>query len=148
MAISNDNEFKSALIGLSTEQQRLLAARFAESVLPLCKDARVMAAINAAKRADVTEAELAVLFQAAKSANVESYTQCGKEADWLGQAGHFVAEAAMTCVAPARAGDNLAWEAAMRARMARTCEMIATGRGTDHGEAQQQYRIVSEVLKK
>jgi hypothetical protein len=147
MTIQNDSEFRSALSGLSVAEQRRLAARFTESVAALCKDPRVSAAISAAGRADVSDGELAMVYQAAKSANVESYTQCGREADWLGQAGHFVAEAAMTCVTPAAQARNLAWEAAMRARMARTCEAIARGQGTENREAEQQYRMVEELRK-
>jgi len=35
----------------------------------------------------------------------------------------------------------------MQARMARTCETIAIGRGTDNAEATAQYRILAEFLK-
>jgi len=146
MAISNDSEFKAALNGLSAAQQRQVAARFVENVLPLCKDIRVSGAVTAARRRDITDAELAALFQAAKSASVESFTQCGKEADWLAQAGHFVAEAAMSCVKPADATDNLAWAAGMSSRMARTCETIAAGAGTGNREAEAQYRLLTEFL--
>lgn len=147
MPIVNENEFKTALAGFSIPQQRQVAARFAESVLPLCHDARIKGAINAAKRADITDEELAALFHAAKTASVESYTQCGKEANWLGQAGHFVAEAATACVTPQEQADNLAWNAAMHARMARTCESIATGQGTENSEAEKQYKILEEFLR-
>ncbi|HYP68153.1 MAG TPA: hypothetical protein VEP67_07850 [Thiobacillaceae bacterium] len=147
MAISNDNEFKTALNKLTVAQQRQVASRFVGNVLPLCKDARVSGAVTAARREDITDSELAALFQAAKSASVESFTQCGREADWLAQAGHFVAEAAMACVKAAEAGDNLAWDAGMSARMARTCETIAGGAGTENQEADAQYRILTEFLK-
>lgn len=145
-SISNDSEFKTALSRLNPAQQRVVAARFAENVLALCEDPRVRAAVSAAKRPDITDAELIVVYQAAKSASVETYTQCGKEADWRSQAGHFVAEAAMTCVTPPERAANLAWEAAMNARMARTSEGIATGQGTENREAEQQYRILGEFL--
>lgn len=146
MSISNDSEFKSALNKLTPAQQRMVAARFAENVLSLCEDPRVVAAVNAARRPDITEAELTVVFQAAKTASVETYTQCGKEADWRNQAGHFVAEAALTCVTPLERVGNLAWSVAMNARMARTCETIANGQGTENREAEQQYRILTEFL--
>jgi hypothetical protein len=45
-------------------------------------------------------------------------------------------------------GDSPAWDAAMHARMARTCESIATGRGTDNAEAAAQYRILEEFLNR
>ena len=146
MSISNDSEFKSALNKLTPAQQRMVAARFTENVLNLCKDPRVVAAVNAAKRPDISEAEITVVFQAAKTASVETYTQCGREADWRKQAGHFVAKAALTCVTPPERAGNLAWNVAMNARMARTCETIANGQGTDNREAEQQYRILTEFL--
>lgn len=146
MAIFNDSEFKAALSRLSLAQQRALAARFAENVLAVSRDPRVAGAVQAAKRPDVTERELVPAFHAARSASVESHTQCGKEADWLCQAGHFVAKAAMISVMPAEQGGNLAWEAAMNARMARTTETIATGEGSANSEAEQQYRILDEYL--
>ncbi len=146
MAINNDNEFKVALIALSRAGQRLVAARFAENVLMLSKDAGVKNAINAAKRADITEDELAAAFQSAKKSSVDSFTQCGKECDWNSQAGHFVAQAAVACLTPTERGDSPAWNAAMHARMARTCASIATGRGTDNAESAAQYRILAEFL--
>ncbi len=146
MSIGNDREFKDRLSSLSVAQQRVVAARFAENVQNLSSDPRVIAAVNSAKRPDISDAELGVVFQAAKSASVESYTQCGKEADWGNQAGHFIAEAAMICVRPAERAGSLAWDVAMAARMARTCATIATGQGTENREAQQQYRILDEFL--
>ena len=146
MAISNDTEFKTALNDLSRAGQRLVAARFAENVLVLSGDARLKAVINSAKRTDITEAELAATLQSAKTASVESFTQCGHECDWNDQAGHFVAEAALASIKPMEPGCNPAWDAAMHARMARTCEHIAAGDGTDNDEAAAQYRIVAEFL--
>jgi hypothetical protein len=147
MAINNDSEFKVALSGLSRAGQRQAAARFAENVLALSKDARVKSALNVARRTDITEDELAAAFQTANKASVDSFTQCGQECDWNSQAGHFVARAALACLKPAERGDGPAWEAAMHARMARTCESIATGHGTDNAETAAQYRILTEFLK-
>ena len=146
MAISNDKEFKSALAGLSTAQQRQVAARFVQRVFPLSSDARVKSALDAAGRVDIADAELALASQAANTARVESFTRCGKETDWSAQAGHFVAKAAVACVKPAEAGDNLAWDAAMQARVARTCQTVADGSGTDNREAEEQYRILEAFL--
>ncbi len=146
MAINNDKDFKAALNGLSTAQQRLLATRFTESVLPLSSDLRVAGAVSAAKRPDITEVELIALYQAAKTASVESYTQCGRECDWASQGGHFVSKAAVACVKPFEAGDNPAWDAAMHARMARTCQTVADGSGTDTREAEVQYRLLEAFL--
>jgi hypothetical protein len=146
MAISNDKDFKSALMGLSIGQQRQVAARFVQQVFPLSGDARVKAALEAAGRADISDAELAMAAQAANSARVESFTQCGREADWSAQAGHFVTKAAAACVKAAEAGDNLAWDAAMQARLARTFQTVADGAGTDNREAEAQYRILDAFL--
>jgi hypothetical protein len=146
MAISNDKEFKAALGGLSSQRQRQVAARFVERVLPLSGDVRIKAALDVASRADISDAELTVVSQAANSARVESFTQCGRETDWTAQAGHFVAKAAVACVRPAEAGDNLAWDAAMQARMARTCQTVAEGSGTENREAEEQYRILEAFL--
>ena len=148
MIIRDDGEFKGALNQLSVAEQRQIAARFSQGVLPLCKDRRVAAAVHAALRAGISDDELAVLHQAARSACVDSYTQCGHVTDWLNQAGHFVAEAAAACVMPAERGANLAWDAAMRARMARTCEAIAGGQGTENREAAHQYSVLTEYLNK
>jgi hypothetical protein len=146
MAISNDKDFKTTLAGLSTAQQRQVAARFVQPVFPLSGDARIKSALEAAGRAGIADAELALASQAANSARVESFTRCGKETDWSAQAGHFVAKAAVACVKPAAAGDSLAWEAAMQARMARTCQTVADGAGTDNREAEAQYRILEAFL--
>jgi len=146
MNISNDSEFKAALSFLSGTNRRRVAAHFSENVLSLSKDARIKGAIDAAKRADITPAELAAAYQTARAASVESYTRCGRECNWNDQASHFVAEAGVACVQPDKPGANPAWDAAMQARMARTCETIATGRGTDNAEAAAQYRILAEFL--
>ena len=146
MAITNDKGFKLALAELSIAQQRQLAARFVEAVFPLSGDARIKAALDAAGRAGITDAELAPAAQAANSARVESFTQCGKEADWTAQAGHFVAKAALACVKSAETGGNLAWDAAMQARLARTFQTVAEGAGTDNREAEAQYHTLEAFL--
>ncbi|MDP1644925.1 MAG: hypothetical protein Q8K35_05080 [Thiobacillus sp.] len=146
MAISNDKAFKAALAGLPTARQRQAAARFVQRVFPLSNDVRIKAALEVAGRADVGDAELAVVSQAANTARVESFTRCGRETDWSAQAGHFVAKAAVACVKPAESSETLAWEAAMQARMARTCQTVADGSGTENREAEEQYRILEAFL--
>ena len=47
----------------------------------------------------------------------------------------------------ATAGDNIAWDAAMQARLARTCQTVAEGLGTENTEAQEQYRILETLLR-
>jgi RNA 3'-terminal phosphate cyclase len=147
MSISNDHDFKTALGALDLARQRQVAARMVQNVLGLTGDPRVKAAVAAAKRADISGPELDVAYAAAKTASVESYTHCGQEGDWMGQAGHFAAEAAMNCVAPAAKSETLAWNAAMSARMARMCESIAVGHGTENREAEAQYRILEAFLE-
>ncbi len=145
MPITNDREFKEALNGFTPARQRQLAARFTLGVLDLCSDPRVRGAVEAAQRVEMSGAELVAAFQGAKAARVESFTRCGKEADWLAQAGHFVAEAALACVRPDGRG-NPAWDAAMNARMARSAATIANGEGDNHREADEQYRLVEMFL--
>ena len=146
MTISNDKEFKVALAALPAARQRQVAARFVERVFPLSDDARVKAALDVAGRPDISDAELTLVSQAANTARVESFTQCGRETDWTAQAGHSVAKAAVACVKPVEPGDNLAWEAAMQARMARTCQTVAEGTGTENREAEEQYRTLEAFL--
>ena len=146
MAISNDKDFKATLAGLPVARQRQVAARFVQRVFDLSKDVRVKAALEVAGRADISDAELTVVSQAANTARVESFTQCGKETDWGAQAGLFVAKVAVACVGAPAPGSNLAWDAAMQARMARTCQTVATGEGTENREAEEQYRILEAFL--
>jgi hypothetical protein len=146
MSIRNDGEFKTALHALDPVQQRRLAARFVQRVLDLCGDVRVRASVEAALHEDLPEAEREVLCQAAKAARVESFTQCGHKADWSAQAGHFVATAALNCVQAPTTGADIAWDAAMHARMARTCESVAKGVGTATREAEAQYAMLDELM--
>lgn len=145
MAISNDKEFKAKLGDLSLSQQRQVAARFVRRVFGLSNDVRVKTAMEVAMRPENSDAELTMVCAAANSARVESFTQCGKETDWNAQAGHFVAKAAVACVGAA--SPMLAWDAAMQARMARICETVATGEGTQNREAEEQYRVLEDFLK-
>ena len=145
MGISNDQEFKAALAALNATRQRQVAARFVQPVHALSNDARVRSALEVAARPEPDRAELELAYQAANSARVESFTRCGRECDWSDQAGHFVARAAALCVAPDPAAD-LAWQAAMQTRMARSCQAVAEGGGTDNREAEAQYRILEAFL--
>ncbi len=148
MSISHDKEFKLALAGLPVERQRQIAVEFFRHVLDLCHDVRVKSALASAGRADITEAELQLAAHAAQAARVDSYAQCGSDAGWTAQAGHFVAKAAQACVRSAASGDNIAWDAAMQARLARTCQTVAEGLGTENAEAQAQYRILETFLQR
>ena len=147
MAITSDKEFRERLVALSANQQRQVAALFVQRVCGLSKDVRIKAALDVAMRAEISEAELAVVSQAANAAKVESYAQCGKDTDWNTQAGLFVAKATVSCISPVADGKNVAWEAAMQARVARTCE-AASGNITDYKEAEAQYAILNDFLSK
>ena len=147
MATTNDKEFREKLAALSISQQRQVAALFVQRVFSFSNDVRIKAALDMAMRTDISDAELAVVSQAANTARVESYTQCGRETDWNTQAGLFVAKAAVSCVSPATEGKNLAWDAAMQVRVARTCE-AASGDVIDHKEAEAQYAILDDFLSK
>ena len=147
MATTNDKEFRAKLEALSVSPQRQVAALFVQRVFAFSNDVRIKAALDMAMRADISDAELAVVSQAANTARVESYAQCGRDSDWNTQAGLFVAKAAVSCVSPVTDGKNLAWDAAMQARVARTCE-AATGNITDYKEAEAQYAILDDFLNK
>ncbi len=149
VSIANDKELRSALDSLTVARQRQVAGRFVEGLLYLIDDNRVVRAVEVAKDGEATESELEEASQGAKSASVESYTRCGKDTEWRSQAGHFVAAAGAVSAAPAAnlpVVGNPAWKAAMYARMARTCEMIAADKGELSSEADHQYRIIAEFL--
>ena len=137
MSINHDKEFKLALASLPVERQRQIAVAFCRRVLDLCHDVRVKSALESAGRADITEAELLLAAHAAHAARVDSFAQCGSDASWTAQ----------DCVRSATAGDNIAWDAAMQARLARTCQTVAEGLGTENTEAQEQYRILETLLR-
>jgi len=145
--ISNDHELRDALNALSSQQQRIMGARFAMGVMHLGKDERVRHAAETAQRADASEAELEDALRAAKSYATKTYTDCGKDTDWLAQADHFVAAAvagALTPQAQLSEKMNPAWKAAVQARMAVNCAMMEEAEGQAESEQERQYRIASE----
>jgi hypothetical protein len=146
ISIGNDKQFKAALAALDNAQRRQVATVLVRQVLDLCADSRVRGALDLAQRADAGGAELSVVAAGVNSARVESYTQCGHDTDWACQASHFVARAAHECVKPA-VDLTAAWEAAMQARMARICQTLAAGEGTDNHEAEAQYRALEAFLQ-
>jgi hypothetical protein len=145
--ISNDHELRDSLNALSAQQQRIMGARFAMDVMHLGKDERVRRAAETALRADATDAELQDALRAAKSHATKTYTDCGKDTDWLAQADHFVAAAvADDLTPPAQLSEktNPAWKAAVQARMAVNCAMMEESEGPEESEQERQYRIASE----
>jgi hypothetical protein len=147
--ISNDQELRALLNDLSDDQQRIIGARFAESVIHLSKDERVNRAISTGLRPEAGPDELEDAFRAAKAWATKTYTDCGKDTDWLAQADHFVAAAIAAALTPAhllQETTNRAWKAAMHARMANNCELVE---GTDDAhtdEVQRQYAIAGEFV--
>jgi hypothetical protein len=146
-SINNDHELRLALDSLTAEQQRLIGGQFVKSVLGLCDDSRVRNAVAAATNEAAVSQELEEAFRNAKAVSVKTYTDCGKDTDWLAQAAHFVAAAATAALSPAQQkGDNPAWKAAMQARMARNCEMIERQDGEDSGESETQYKLTQDFI--
>jgi hypothetical protein len=148
MSITHDKEFKLALASLPVERQRQVAVAFCRRVQDLSHDVRVKSALDSAGRVDITQAELLLAAHTAHAARVDSFAQCGRDAGWTAQAGHFVAKAAEVCVRIAVPGENIAWDAAMQARLARACQTIADGLGTENTEAREQYRIIETFLQR
>jgi hypothetical protein len=147
-AIGNDHEFKLALDRLDQAHQRLLGAHFVASVLDLCRDPRIRRAVQIASDPQASEIDLDEAFRSAKSVAVKTYTDCGKDTDWMSQAAHFVAAAAAACLTPEGhpGGDNPAWKTAMQARMARNCQLIEQGDADGHDESAVQYRLAAETV--
>lgn len=147
--ISNDHELRDALKALSAVQQRILGARFAQSVMHLCKDDRVRRAAETALEENAGDSALEDALKAAKGYATKTYTDCGKDTDWLAQADHFVAAAvagALTPPAQLPGKMNPAWKAAVQARMAKNCEEMEEDEGEEENEPQRQYRIASESV--
>lgn len=151
MEISNDQVFKVALTSLPLVQQRLVGALFVEDVLNLAQgnESRLRQTLAVASKPDPTPEELGDAYRIAKAIAVETYTTCGQDADWLRQASHFVAAGVVAClVSPGNEeSKNLAWTAAMNARMARTCQSIATGEGKCDTGVQKQYEVLKTFLR-
>lgn len=147
--ITNDHDLRDALNALTGPQQRILGARFAEGVIHLCRDERVKRAVRTALEPQSSESELEDAFRAAKAYATKTYTDCGKDTDWLAQADHFVAAAAAAALTPdAQLPEktNRAWKAAVQARMAKNCEMMEEEDVEAESESERQYRIASDML--
>jgi aromatic ring hydroxylase len=147
--ISNDQDLRTLLNDLTDDQQRIIGARFAESVIHLSHDERVNRAISTGMRSDASPDELEDAYRAAKSWSTKTYTDCGKDTDWLAQADHFVAAATAAALTPTHLlpeKTNRAWKAAMQARMANNCELVEGADDAHTDEVQRQYAIASEFI--
>lgn len=145
MSIQNDQELKRELSKLSVAEQRVVAAKFVESVAYLNTDPLIERALMIAKDKMHSNLEFDEVYKSVKSLAVKTYTACGADADWPAQAAHFVATATKACLTPVEHlgnKNNLAWKCAMQARMAKNCEMIESESQTMDNEAQKQYAIL------
>lgn len=150
LEITNDQQFRRALNNLPLETQRKMGAQFVASVSHLSSNPIVSQGLEVAKNSDRTASELEMAYKSAKKLAVDSYTACGRDADWSAQAEHFVAAAIAACLIPSEQyseKENIAWKAAMQARMARNCEMIIQDQGEVDNEANRQYSIAMEFLQ-
>lgn len=147
--INNDHALRDALNGLDAQQQRILGSRFARNVMHLSKDERVNRAIEVGMRDQVAPGELEDAFKAAKAYATKTYTDCGKDTDWLAQADHFVAASAAAALTPdalLTEKQNRAWKAAMQARMAVNCTLIEEDDAPETSEAEHQYALAEAFL--
>jgi hypothetical protein len=147
--ITNDQQLRTALNDLALEAQRRLGARFVASVSHLSANPILTHGLQVAENAQASAAELDNAYKACKKLAIDTYTACGRDADWAMQAEHFVAAAVAACLLSEdqfNAKDNIAWKAAMQARMARNCEMILNDKGAVDNEANRQYAIAMEFL--
>jgi len=149
--ISNETEFKQALQGLDSVQQRMVAAMFVKHVLSLSNDERLNRVIEVATDSNATQDEISNALKSAKAATFDSHTRCGAECNWTEQAGYFVARAAVAAVTPLAQSrtSGPAWQAAMSSRMAQTSLLIddESDEVATHSESEWQYETLSNYLK-
>jgi hypothetical protein len=147
--IANDQQLRQALNDLNAQQQRELGGLYVSNVSHLSGDSRIGRALEAAANSEISAQELEETYKSVKTFATQSYTACGRDADWAAQAEHFVAAAAAACLMPEElpgAKSNCAWRAAMQARMAKNCEMILNDMGEVANEAEKQYQIAEKYL--
>ncbi len=147
--IANDHQLRAALNTLSPKEQRLMGGRFAASVMHLCLNERVRRAGQLALDPDADPTALDDALKASKAHSVKTYTDCGKDTNWLEQADHFVAAAVVAALTPVEqlpVKSNPAWKAAVQARMAKNCEIIEEEEGEEETESDRQYLIASQSL--
>jgi hypothetical protein len=89
---------------------------------------------------------LASAAKTAKALALEKHTRCGAEGDWQAQASYFLARATRELLATSKPSQMPAWEAALNARMARTCGLIDHAHDTMHDESDAQYQLLTDYL--
>lgn len=147
MTISNDKDFRSVLDGLSESERRIVAGRFVKNVMHLSRDPLAEKALEITQKSERSAQELEQAYRSARSYAATSFTECGSDTDWMSQADHFVATALAASLLPTGTiakGKNLAWQAALEARMAKNCELLERDDAEEHNESQRQYEILEE----
>ena len=158
--ITTNESFMNALASLSLQQQRLVGASFIKNVLDLTEDKHIIHAQSIAATSDAKAEDLLDAYHSVHTSYVKTNPRSGLNAlDWAKQAEHFVAEACMTCLAPAyqeASTHHLAQRVSMYCLMARTCASInhegnyptfETSEEVVKREVNEQYRIVNEFLE-
>lgn len=158
--ITTNEGFRDALASLSLRQQRLVGASFIKNVLDLTKDNHIIQAQSIAATSDTKAEDLLDAYDSVHTSYVKTNPRSGLNAlDWKKQAEHFIAEACMTCLAPAypeASTHHLAQRVSMYCLMARTCASInhdgnyptfETSEEVMKKEVNEQYRIVNEFLE-
>ena len=143
--IKQDSEFRQALSVLSRLQQRQIGSQFIERVLLQYPEARLSKLLDIASQVDSAELELAAAAKTAKALALEKHTRCGAEGDWQAQARYFLARATSELLGVNKA-QLPAWEAALNARLARTCGAIEKAHDTMHDESAAQYQLLTDYL--
>lgn len=149
MPITNDQDLRGALDALSPAQQRAIGARFVDNVIALSDNPRLRSALDTAEDPTAGDKRLEEEYKAVKSIAVQTYTACGRDADWRAQAEHFVATACAAALTPDALRSekmNPAWRAAIQARMARNCIMMEAADEDLWNEAEMQYQIANELI--
>ncbi len=145
--IHSDQDLRLVLEHLSPERQRRIGGLFIQNTLDLCDDARIRRAVQVAMDPASSDEEREDAFHSAKAYAINTYTECGRDADWTRQAAHFIGVAAACLLSGDKPGGvgNLAWKVAMQVRNARNCALIAHEGGADSDdEAERQRRIAGE----
>ena len=148
--ITNDQQLRTALDTLSIEGRRAIGLLFASNIRMSRIEPGLQKAIDLALESENGDHEREMAYKTAKSVATNTYTACGKDADWEVQAVHFVAAACSAALIPEdmlTPGANPAWKAAIQSRMANNCLMMEHESSELQSEAQRQYEICEEFLQ-
>ena len=142
--ITNDRELKVVLDRLDAAAQRRLAAQFTSQVRDLIHDPGLSQALETALDPDADDSMREAAWRNARAIATASYTACGQDVDWNGQAEHFAAAACALALSPARETEgSIAWKAAIHARMADNCRQLAGGGSGQSDLIREQYRLAA-----